>query len=115
MKDETFEKLVVWRRSHALSIEIYRLLEGCRDWGFKDQITRSANSIADNIAEGAERPSKAEYRQFVGYAKGSAGEARSQVMRARALGYMAPEVSDSLIDELREISRMLHGLYESLS
>lgn len=115
MKDETFEKLVVWRRSYALSIEIYRLLEGCRDWGFKDQITRSANSIADNIAEGAERPSKAEYRQFVGYAKGSAGEARSQVMRARALGYMAPEVSDSLIDELREISRMLHGLYESLS
>jgi four helix bundle protein len=50
---ETFEKLEVWRRAHALSVEIYHLLAACRDWGFKDQITRSANSISDNIAEGA--------------------------------------------------------------
>ena len=114
MNNETFEKLVVWQRSHALSIEVYQLLADCRDWGFKDQITRSANSIADNVAEGAERPGNAEYRQFVGYAKGSAGEARSQVMRAQALGYLTPETADRLIAELREISRMLHGLYHSL-
>ena len=59
--DESFERLEVWRRSHALSIQIYRHLADCRDWGFKDQITRSANSISDNIAEGAERTSKAEF------------------------------------------------------
>ena len=83
--DESFEKLEVWRRSHGLSIEVYRLLADCRDWGFKDQITRSANSISDNIAEGAERTSKAEFKQFLGYAKGSAGETRSQMLRAIAL------------------------------
>ncbi|ACB77269.1 four helix bundle protein [Opitutus terrae] len=71
--DESSEKLEVWRRSHALSIELYRLLADCRDWGFKDQITRAANSISDNIAEGAERLGKAEFKQFLGYAKGSAG------------------------------------------
>lgn len=80
--DESFEKLEVWRRSHGLSIEVYRLLADCRDGGFKDQITRSANSISDNIAEGAERTSKAEFKQFLGYAKGSAGETRSQMLRA---------------------------------
>ena len=80
--DESFEKLEVWRRSHGLSIEVYRLLADCRDWGFKDQITRSANSISDNIAEGAERTSKAEFKQFLGYAKGSAGATRSQMLRA---------------------------------
>ena len=84
-QDETFENLEVWRRSHALSIEIYRFLADCRDWGFKDQITRSANSISDNIAEGAERTGKAEFKQFLSYAKGSAGESRSQVLRAIAL------------------------------
>lgn len=111
---DTFENLAVWKRSHALSIEIYRLLADCRDWGFKDQITRSANSIADNIAEGAERPGKAEYRQFVGYAKGSAGETRSQMRRAEALAYIPAADCHRLITELQEISRMLHGLYRSL-
>jgi len=112
--DESFEKLEVWRRSHALSIEIYRLLDDCRDWGFKDQITRSANSISDNIAEGAERIGKAEFKQFLGYAKGSAGEARSQVLRAIALTYIPAEAGRRLTTELREISRMIHGLIKSL-
>jgi four helix bundle protein len=114
MNNETFEKLVVWQRSHALSIEVYQLLVDCRDWGFKDQITRSTNSISDNIAEGSERPGPAEYRQFVGYAKGSAGEARSQVLRAIALNYVSNSDGQRLVDELGEISRMLHGLYNSL-
>ncbi len=112
--DESFEKLEVWKRSHALSIELYRLLAGCRDWGFKDQITRSGNSIADNIAEGAERISKAEFKQFLGYAKGSAGETRSQVLRAIPLNYIASETGMNLVKELREISRMIHGLIKSL-
>jgi four helix bundle protein len=111
---ETFEKLEIWRRSHALSIEIYRLLAECRDWGFRDQITRAGNSISDNIAEGAERTGKAEFRQFLSYAKGSAGETRSQLLRAAALGYINPDQSQMLLKELREISRMLHGLIKSL-
>jgi four helix bundle protein len=97
-----------------LSIEVYRLLAGCRDWGFKDQITRAANSIADNIAEGAERTGKAEFKQFLGYAKGSAGETRSQVLRAIALAYVPAETGARVVAELREISRMIHGLIRSL-
>ena len=111
---ESFEKLEVWRRSHALSIEVYRLLEHCRDWGFKDQITRAANSISDNIAEGAERPGKPEFRVFIGYARGSAGETRSQLLRAKALNYIENVDADRLISELFEISRMLRGLYKSM-
>ena len=111
---ESFEKLEVWRRSHALSIDLYRLLVDCRDWGFRDQITRAGNSIADNIAEGAERSGKAEFKQFLSYAKGSAGETRSQVLRAVALGYITPERGSALVVELRELSRMIHGLIKSL-
>ncbi len=113
-QDDSFERLEVWRRAHALSIEVYRQLADCRDWGFKDQVTRSANSIADNIAEGAERSGTAEFKQFLSYAKGSAGEARSQVLRAVALNYISQERGAVLIAELREISRMIHGLIKSL-
>lgn len=112
--NDSFEKLEVWRRSHLLSIEIYKLLSACRDWGFKDQITRSANSISDNIAEGAERCSKAEFRQFLSYAKGSAGETRSQVLRAAALAYIPGKICEELTNELIEISRMIHGLIKSI-
>ena len=112
--NESFEKLEVWRRSHALSIEVYRGLATCRDWGFKDQITRAANSISDNIAEGSERLGKAEFRQFLSYAKGSAGETRSQILRAISLGYIPAEAGQRLRTELSEISRMIHGLIKSL-
>jgi four helix bundle protein len=111
---ETFERLEVWQKAQALSIEVYRLLAECRDWGFRDQVTRAANSIADNIAEGAERNGKAEFRQFLSFAKGSAGETRSQMLRAVALGYISEERGKALIDELRRISRMLHALSRSL-
>lgn len=112
--DGTFEKLEVWKRSHAASVQMYRLLDGCRDWGFRDQITRATNSIADNIAEGAERPGKAEFKQFLGYARGSAGESRSQTLRAIALGYISREDGSSVVQELKEISQMIHGLSKSL-
>jgi four helix bundle protein len=112
--DDSFEKLAVWQRSHALSIEVYQLLADCRDWGFRDQITRSTNSISDNIAEGCERSGKAEFRQFLSYAKSSAGEARSQMMRAQALAYIGLSDSERLIKELKEISRMIQGLSRSL-
>jgi four helix bundle protein len=113
--EQSFEKLEGWRCSHVLSIEICRLLTDCRDWGFKDQITRSANSISDNVTEGAERCGQAEFRQFLSYAKGSAVETRSQILRAAALGYLVPADGRRLKSELVEISRMIHGLIKSLA
>ena len=106
---------MVWQRAQAASVEVYRLLTSCKDWGFKDQITRSTNSIADNIAEGAERPGKPEFRQFLGYAKGSAGESRSQLYRAEALGYIREADTDTLVLELKEISKMINALRRSLT
>ncbi len=46
-----FEKLDVWRRSAQLASNLYKLMATCKDYGFKDQITRSALSIPSNIAD----------------------------------------------------------------
>ena len=40
-----FEDLDVWKRSAALSADIYKELKQLNDFGFKDQITRSGLSI----------------------------------------------------------------------
>ena len=112
--DDSFEKLVVWQRAQALATRVYQLLGDCRDFGFRNQMTDAANSISNNIAEGAERLSKAEFRQFLGYAKGSAGETRSQTYTAADLGYISLADATALRQELKELSRMIHGLIRSL-
>jgi hypothetical protein len=68
-----FEKLIVWQRSKDLAVGIYREFARCGDFGFKDQITRSALSVPSNIAEGMERRNAKEKIYFLWVAKGPAG------------------------------------------
>lgn len=110
----SFEDLDVWRRSCDLSVQVCRAFQKCSDFGFKDQITRSAVSVPSNIAEGAERNSRKEFSQFLGYAKGSAGELRTQIIIAGRLGYITEIQSEEWIRETREISAMIYGLAKSL-
>ena len=114
MNDETFEKLEVWRRAIDVAVHIHESLRDCRDFAYRHQITDSADSISSNIAEGAERNTKPKFKQFLGYAKGSAGETRSRLYIGPRLGYFRSEDADALLDELRRISRMTNGLIESL-
>ncbi|WP_340139788.1 four helix bundle protein [Pseudoalteromonas sp. SCSIO_11900] len=46
-----FEQLDVWKRSSRLACDTYKALANCKDYGFKDQVTRSAISIPSNIAD----------------------------------------------------------------
>lgn len=111
---KSFEDLDVWQRSRALAVRVYRALQTCKDYGFRDQITRAAVSIPSNIAEGAERLTRKEFAQFVGYAKGSAGELRTQLMIAADLGYLTENSATELVNESAQISKMLFGLIQSL-
>lgn len=49
-----FEDLQVWQKASQLSIEMFKEFKDCRDFGFKDQITRASLSTPSNIAEGYE-------------------------------------------------------------
>ena len=72
-----------------------------------------AVSIPSNIAEGAERDSKAEFTRFLHIAKGSAAELRTQAYIAQRVGLLAAANKDNLVLELKEISAMLQGLINS--
>ena len=110
----SFEELEVWKRSCRLAVRVYELLRECRDYGLRDQMSRAAVSIAANIAEGAERDSRAEFARFLHIAKGSAAELRTQLYIAERIGVLTPAQAQPLITELKEISAMLHGLIKSL-
>lgn len=111
---EAFEGLEVWKRSSRLCVDLYSVLRGCRDYGFRDQITRSALSVPSNIAEGYERDSRNEYTRFLKIAKGSCGELRTQLWIGREVGYIERQAAETFIAEAIEISRMIHGLIKRL-
>ena len=108
-----FEDLDVWKRAVKLSANIYKELDRIKDFGFKDQITRSGLSIPSNIAEGIERGYAKECVKFLQYAKGSCGELRTQVYIGIDIGYIYPETGKLWIKETRELSAMLVGLIRS--
>jgi len=60
-----FEDLDVWKRAVELSAGVNRYLADCRDFGFGDQITRTALLIPSNIAEGMERSSVPDRSKFL--------------------------------------------------
>ena len=104
-----FEDLAIWERSVKLSIQIYKLFRSLKDFGFKDQITRSSLSIPSNIAEGFERESNKEFIHFLQFAKGSCGELRTQLIIATRIGYLEKELGNDLVKEAEEISYMLNA------
>ena len=113
MTFRSFEDLEVWKRSCALSVVVYQVLRGVKDYALKDQMERAAVSIASNIAEGSERGGR-DFARFLRIAAGSAAELRTQVYIARKLDMIAASDFNRILPELKEISKMLTGLRKSL-
>ena len=108
-----FEDLDVWKRAARLSADIYVQLKELRDYGFKDQITRSGLSVPSNIAEGFERESQKECITFLSYSKASCGELRCQIYIGMEIGYIPKDIGKKWIGETTEISSMLSGLIKT--
>ena len=109
------EQMEVWQRSKRLSVDVYRELRSLRDFGFKDQITRSALSIPSNIAEGFERFTEREKFRFVSIAKGSCGEFATQTLIGIEVGYIPEDVGQQWRSEAMALSRMLGSLLKILA
>ena len=114
MSYKSFEDLDVWKRACRLATSIYKHLQGCKDHGLRNQMTRSAVSIASNIAEGAERNSALEFKRFLHIAKGSSAELRTQLYIANRIGLLEKKVTAELVEETKALSAKLQTLVNSL-
>ncbi len=78
----------------------------------RDQIRKSAISIASNLAEGDERETDKESIRFFYIAKGSLAELRTQVQIAHEIGYLKRELYKILENECIELGRMIGRLIQ---
>ena len=112
-----FEELKCWQEARTLVKEVYactRIGAFAKDFGLRDQIQRAAVSIGSNIAEGFERDSNSELILFLGYAKGSAGEVRSQLYNSFDVGYISKEVLEELLTRVSYISVLVSRFRDSV-
>jgi four helix bundle protein len=112
-----FEEIEAWQFSRELAKQIYEATKQgpfAHDYGLKDQIQRAAVSIMSNIAEGFERGGNKEFMNFLGIAKGSCGEVRSQLYVALDQGYIDQAQFEGLVQICIRVSVMLQAFITSL-
>jgi four helix bundle protein len=113
-----FQKLRVWQIARELAIKIYKLTQNPqfkKDFGFKDQIQRSAVSIPSNIAEGDESGTDRLSVRYFYIAKGSIAELTTQLIIACEIGYIDLLAKDQLVDDCDKLSSMLSRLIKARS
>lgn len=107
---ERFEDLDVWQRARKLTNVIYDVSESgpfARDYGLKDQVRRAAVSIMSNIAEGFESRSQALFIDYLGRAKASSGELRSQLYITLDRRYLSQDEFDTAFGLAETCSKQL--------
>ena len=112
-----FEDLKIWKMARDFCRDIFRIIrydKFSRDYKFKEQIWASSGSIMDNIAEGFERGGNKEFIQFLAIAKGSSGEARSQLHRAFDCQYIEKDEYIQLSQKAIDISKSIAALIDYL-
>jgi four helix bundle protein len=112
-----FHSLVVWQKSHVVTLEVYRRTKQFLDddrFGLVSQLRRAATSVPANLAEGCGRGGKPEFARFAQIAMGSAAEVEYHVILAKDLRYISEDEFASLTESVQEVKRMLASLLRTV-
>ena len=113
-----FEELEVWQRSRELTNLIYSFSSSgvfSRDFALRDQIRRASISIMSNIAEGFESSTQQTFIKYLGYAKASAGEVRTQLYIVKDQGYISEEGFEKAFEVAEICSKQLSRFIQYLN
>ncbi len=108
-----FEKLVVWRDSKDLALNIYRIssnFPGYEKFGITSQIRRASVSICSNLAEGSSNSSMKHQARYSNMAYSSAMEVLNQLIIATELGYLSGADYSILRSRLEHITNKINAL-----
>ena len=115
---QDYRDLVVWQKAVELTVLTYKATQSFPQtelYGLTSQMRRAGVSIASNIAEGRGRIGGAEFRQFLGVARGSTCELLTQIHVARALGFGSKTELDEAESLANQVSKMLLRFIQTLN
>jgi four helix bundle protein len=114
----THKDLEVWRKSIDFVTTLYSVTKVYPKeelFGLVSQMRRAAVSIPSNIAEGASRKGKLEFKHFLYIALASGAELETQLIISLNLNYISKVEQAKLIEKINTISKMLQGLIKSIN
>ncbi len=103
---KNFEELEIWQMAREIVNLVYSDFRECRDFGFRDQISRAGISIMNNISEGFCRGGNTEFKQFLKISKGSTGEVKNMYYIAEDQGYISDKTA---IDRRNKAQRLINS------
>ncbi len=116
-KVQSFKDLIIWQKSHQLTLKLYALTKQFPDeekFMITSQIRRAAYSIPSNIVEGHSRNSGKEFKYFLSIARGSLSELEYFLILSKDLKYIAEDEFKELEANLVEISKILYSFTNNL-
>jgi four helix bundle protein len=111
-----FEKLLAWKKSRALAMDVYRITRKYpKDelFGLVSQMRRSSMSVSYNLSEGSSRISVRDQAHFYQMSYSSLTELLCQTILSQDLGYIDQEVYSDLRKKTEELSFLINNLRAS--
>ncbi len=102
MSIQRFEEIEAWQLARQLCRRIHESSTSgsfAKDFALRDQIGRASGSVMDNITEGFDGGSNAEFARFLSYAQRSCSEVQSQLYRALDRRHLDRSLFDELYQE----------------
>lgn len=117
MEKTNFEKLHIYKLSEKLADGIWKIVV---HWEFLAkntvgiQITKAADSVGANIAEGSGRGTNPELRRFLRVARGSLYETQHWLRRAYKRRLLTEKEVNDLLPIIRELTPKLNAYLRSI-
>ena len=108
-----YKKYDIWKLSHSLTLEIYKITEHFPKeevFGLTSQIRRASSSIGINIVEGCGRGSDEDFKRFLRNASGSAFEVEYILLLSKDLNYISEEQFLKLSPKAEELKMKISKL-----
>ena len=111
-----FEDLEIWHLAKALSVCFHKVaedLEQRKHYRYAEQLRAAGLSVPNNIAEGSGSLHPKEFQQFLNIARRSLFENASMLLVFEAMGLMASEQVDVLLEQCDALSRKITNYMRS--